>query len=52
MESLFMPGEIEHNKRVAALQGGIPLGDDVVESLRATAAEASLVLASSLAASD
>jgi ureidoglycolate dehydrogenase (NAD+) len=48
-DPLCMPGEIEHNKRVAALKGGISLGDDVVESLRAAAAEASVALPSSLA---
>jgi ureidoglycolate dehydrogenase (NAD+) len=48
LNSLLMPGEIEHNKREAALKDGIPLGDDVVESLCATAAEASVSLPPSL----
>ena len=47
--SLMMPGEIEHNKRAAALKNGIPLLDDVVDSLRLASKEASVPLPASLA---
>jgi ureidoglycolate dehydrogenase (NAD+) len=52
LDPLCMPGENEHNERVAALTSGISLGDDVVKSLRVIAAEASLPFPFSLAESD
>ena len=51
MASMTLPshGAPRTAYREAALKDGITLGDDVVESLRAAATEASLALPSSLA---
>jgi ureidoglycolate dehydrogenase (NAD+) len=44
VDSLSMPGEIEDRKRAAALKNGIPLADDVLESLSLAAKEAGVPL--------
>lgn len=49
IEPLYMPGEIDANKRAAALKNGIPLADDVLESLSLAAKEAGVSLPASLA---
>ena len=49
LEALYMPGEIDATKRASALKNGIPIADDVLESLDLAAKEAGVPLPSSLA---
>jgi ureidoglycolate dehydrogenase (NAD+) len=49
VDSLMMPGEIEDGKRVAALKNGIPLRDDIIDTLREAAQEAGVPFPACLA---
>jgi ureidoglycolate dehydrogenase (NAD+) len=47
--SLMMPGEIEDGNRTSALKNGIPLRDDIIDTLREAAQESGVPFPASLA---
>jgi LDH2 family malate/lactate/ureidoglycolate dehydrogenase len=45
VEQVFLPGELEHRRREARLQGGIPLAEEAITTLQAVANELGVQLA-------